>query len=101
MSIIVDARDIRREDTDTDESYREKLLARGDEKLREHMKTWECLFTPMLSDFGTRFDLGDILTVPMPEYGMKLKARVARFTQQEQRNQTRTTVEVGEITIMR
>lgn len=101
LSIIVDARDIRREDTDTDESYREKLLARGDEKLREHMKTWECLFTPLLSDFGTRFDLGDILTVPLPEYGMKLKARVARFTQQEQRNQTRTTVEVGEITITR
>jgi hypothetical protein len=101
LSLIVDARDITREETDTDESYMEKLLARGNEKLLEHTKTWECLFTPLAADFGTRFDLGDILTVLLPDAGMKMKARVARFTQQEQRNQIRTTIEVGEITITR
>jgi len=101
LSMIVDARDIAREETDTDESYREKLLARGNEKLLEQTKTWECLFTPLAADFGTRFDLGDILTVLLPEYGIKFKARVARFTQVEQENQIQTTIEVGNITIVR
>ena len=101
LSMIVDARDITREETDTDASYQEKLLARGNEKLREKTKTWECVFTPLASDFGSRFDLGDILTVLLTDYDLKLKARVARFTQIEQNNQTQTTIEVGKITIVR
>lgn len=101
LSLIVDARDILREETDTDESYQEKLNARGVEKLRERTRTWECVFTPLASDFGKRYDLGDILTVVLQTHNLKLKARVARFTQQEQRNETRTTIEVGEITIVR
>ena len=101
LSLIVDARDIIREETDTDESYREKLLARGNESLQEHMKTWECLFTPLAADFGSRFDLGDILTVLLPDFDMKFRARVARFTQVEQDNLIETTIEVGNITIVR
>lgn len=101
LSLIVDARDITREESDTDDSYQEKLLARGAEKLTEKRKTWECVFTPLASDFGKRFDLGDILTVILTGYSMKLKARVSRFTQVEQNNQTQTTIEVGEITIVR
>jgi hypothetical protein len=101
LSMIVDARDIAREETDTDGSYREKLLERGNEKLLEKTKTWECVFRPIASDFGKRFELGDILTVILAEYGLKLKARVARFTQIEQNNQTKTTIEVGTITIVR
>lgn len=101
LSLIVDARDITREETDTDESYQEKLIARGAEKLRERKRTWECAFTPLAADFGKRYDLGDILTVILSEYGLKLKARVVRFTQKAQRNQVSTTIEVGEITIVR
>lgn len=101
LSMIVDARDITREEADTDASYQEKLLARGNEKLLEKTRTWECVFAPLASDFGRRFDLGDILTVPLTNYGLKLKARVTRFTQIEQNNQTQTTIEVGTITIVR
>ena len=101
LSLIVDARDIVREEDDTDESYEEKLLARGNEKLLKMTETWECIFSPLASDFGNRFDLGDILTVVLTDYGLKLKARVSRFTQIEQNNQTQTTIEVGKITIVR
>lgn len=101
LSMIVDARDISREETDTDDSYREKLTARGEEKLLEKTKTWECIFAPLAEDFGIRYDLGDILTVVLREYGIKLKARVARFTQKGQNNQVSTTIEVGAITIVR
>lgn len=99
--LTVDARDLQKEDGETDESYSLRLKARGLEQLLRRKKTWECAFNPIARDFSTRFDLGDILTVLLPEYGMKLQARVAKFTQKEQRNQTTTTVEVGEITIAR
>lgn len=101
LSLIVNARDISREEEDTDESYRDKLLARGNERLLEHTKTWECLFTPLAADFGSKFDLGDILTVLLQDFDMKFRARVSRFTQVEQDNQTETTIEVGNITIVR
>ena len=101
LSLIIDARDIQKSEEDTEDSYREKLEARGIEKLRERCRTWECAFTPLAADFGKRYDLGDILTVLLTEYGLKLKAKVARFTQKEQNNQIGTTIEVGEITIVR
>lgn len=101
LSLIVDARDISREDADTDESYQEKLKARGNEKLLDQTETWKCVFTPLASDFGSRFDLGDILTVLLTDCALKLKARVSRFTQIEKNNQITTTIEVGKITIVR
>lgn len=99
--IIVDAKDIQKEDGESDTEYRQRLYARGAEKLLEKKRTWECAFTPIAKDFGTRFDLGDILIVPLPEYGLKLKSRVAKFSQKAQNNKIITTIEVGDITITR
>ena len=100
-SLIVDARDLQREEEETDEAYSARLTARGVEKLLEKQGTWECAFTPLARDFGIRYDLGDILTVLMPDYGVRLQARVARFTQKAQNNKTTTSIEVGTITITR
>lgn len=100
-TLIIDARDLTREDEETDVAYGARLTARGYEKLLEKRKTWECAFTPLSKHFGTRYDLGDILTVLLPDYGLKLKARVSRFTQKSQNNKTTTTIEVGDITITR
>ena len=100
-SLIVDARDLSQEDGESDDSYNARLYARGVEQLLEKQGAWECAFTPLAKDFGTRFDLGDILTVLLPDYGIKLHTRVARFTQKTQNNKTTTTIEVGTITITR
>ena len=100
-SVIVDARDLSREEEETDESYNARLIERGTDKLLEKQGTWECAFTPLAKDFGVRYDLGDILTVLLPDYGFKLQARVARFTQKTQENTTTTSIEVGTITITR
>lgn len=100
-SLIVDARDLSRDEDETDDSYSARLYARGVERLLEKRGTWECSLTPLGSEFGSRFDLGDILTVLLPDYGMKLQARVQRFTQQSQNNKTDTIVDVGNITITR
>jgi hypothetical protein len=99
--LIVDAKDIRREDGETESEYNARLTARGVGKLLEHTQTLNTAFLPYAVDFGKRYDLGDILTVRLPDYGMTLQARVSRFTQKAQGNSTETTIEVGKITVNR
>lgn len=99
--LIVDAKDIQREENETNESYNSRLAARGAEKLLECQKVIDFVFKPFSKDFGVKYDLGDILTVLLPEYGMKLQSRVVRFTQKSQNNQTTTTIDVGNLIIKR
>lgn len=99
--IIVDARDVTREDGESDVAYNARLAARGYEKLLECRRTWEVAFQPISQTFGTRYDLGNVLTVLLPDYSLRLQARVVRFTDRSQGNTTETTVEVGSITILR
>ena len=99
--LIVDAKDLQSEDGATAESYRERLTTRGFENLIERTRTFSCAFTPYSSDFGKKYDLGDVLTVYLTDYGITLKARVAKFTQKSQNNRTITEIVVGKITIKR
>lgn len=100
-SMFVDARDVLREEGETDASYSARLYARGVEQLLTKQGTWECALTPLGAEFGSRYDLGDIVTVLLPDYGMKIQSRIQRFTQQSQNNKIDTIVEVGNITITR
>lgn len=100
-AMFVDARDIQREDGETEASYNEKLYARGTEKLLEQKSTWECAMNPLPQEFGRLYDLGDVVTVLLPDYAIKLQARITRFTQKAQNNVTETTLEIGSITIKR
>lgn len=99
--IIIDAKDIGYEDGDTDESYNKKLYARGVEKMLERSQTQRVGFLPISGDFASRFDLGDVITISLPEYSLKLTSRVMRFSQKAQSNKVDTTVEVGKMTIKR
>lgn len=100
-SMIIDARDITREEGETDESYRARLAARGYEELLKKQGTWECALNPLPQEFGTLYDLGDVITVLLQDYDMKIQSRLVRFTQKAQNNVIETTLEVGKITIMR
>lgn len=100
-SMFVDARDILREEGESDDSYNARLAARGYEMLLEQQGTWECAMNPMPQEFGTLYDLGDVITVLLPDYGLKLQSRLVRFTQQSQNNVIDTILEVGTITITR
>ena len=99
--IIIDARDIQKEDEETDTEYQKRLFARGVEKLLEHQKTWECAINISDVDFGDKFDLGDICKVLLTDYGIKLNAKISKFSQKEQKNKIETTIRVGNITIVR
>ena len=100
-SMFVDARDILREEGETDDSYNARLAARGYEKLLEQKGTWTCAMNPLPQEFGTLYDLGDIITVLLPDYDLRLQSRLTRFTQQSQNNVIDTILEVGTITILR
>ena len=100
-SMFVDARDILREEGESDESYSTRLAARGYEELLLKQGTWECALNPLPQEFGTMYDLGDVITVLLPDYGMKMQSRITRFTQQSQNNIIDTILEVGNITITR
>lgn len=99
--LLVDARDLQKEETETLEDYKKRLKARGTEKLLEQIKTWNCKFEPLAIDFGSKYDLGDIVTVVLNSYDIKLQARIMAFKQKEQKNKTETTVEVGSLTIIK
>lgn len=99
--LVVDAKDLQMDDGETTEDYLKRLESRGIEKLLDHQNVFSCSFVPNGKDFGVRYDLGDVMTVHLGEYGLKLKARVAKFTQKSQKNKIETTVEVGKITIAR
>ena len=97
--IIVDARDLQHEDGETSEQYNKRLYARGVESLLEQQKTWECAVLPLIKEFGSKYDLGDMVNIVLNDYDLNLQARVSRFTQKQQRNQLETVVEIGNITI--
>ena len=97
--IIVDARDVQREEGETATQYNARLYARGVESLLQQQKTWECAILPLAKDFGLKYDLGDMVDIVLNEYDIKMQARISRFTQKQQRNQLETVVEIGNITI--
>ena len=99
--LIVDAREIQQGANEDLAAYTGRLYAKGLEKLLDRTRVWECAFEPMASEFGTRFDLGDIVTASLPEFGVIIQARIARFTQKFQAQATKTTLEVGEIMSIR
>lgn len=97
--IIVDARDIQKEEGETTTQYNNRLYARGVESLLQQQKTWECAILPLAKEFGSKYDLGDMVSIVLNEYDIKMQARISRFTQKQQRNQLETIVEIGNITI--
>ncbi len=99
--LVVDATRISREKEDTDSMFLAKISAFGVDELNKHTNIFVCSFTPNAGDFGKKYDLGDVLTVYLTEYGIKLQARVKKFTQKSQNNKVETTVEVGQIIIKR
>ena len=101
LELIVDAENTKIEYGETEEMYNERLTAIGVEELLKRQETFNCAFTPYAKDFGSKYDIGDILTVYLTDYGITLQARVSRFTQKSQNNKITTTIEVGKITIKR
>lgn len=94
-AVIIDAKDIQMEESDTQDSYKQKLIERGVTKLLDYQRFKEVDFTPIY-ELGKDFELGDILTALLNDYGIKIQARITSFTQKQQNNSLTTTIELGE-----
>ena len=95
--LIIDARDLQKEDGETDDAYNSRLYARGFEALADTISVMDCSILPVATDFGVKYDLGDILQIHLTELGLTLIARVVRFSEKSQNNMTEKSVEIGDI----
>ena len=78
---IVDARDLVWDtDEETESEYKERLTSRGLEALAETVPVDEIAFDINSEDFGTIFNLGDIVRCSLPEYGLSVYIKATGFT---------------------
>ena len=98
--IIVDSGESPK-DGETTSQFKERLKAIGHETLCENKKTWSANLSPIESQFGKKYDLGDFIMLILPDYNLRFMARVTRFQEIEQNNSSNVTISVGEITIVR
>lgn len=95
--LIVDARNTRKEEEDTDATYKEKLKSEGAEKLLEKTKAFTIELSNSAQGFGTRYDLGSRVKIFLPEYGLTYETRITSFSEKSQHNNSEISVTFGEL----
>lgn len=93
--LYVDARNIQFEEEETEEEYKIRLENFGLEKLAEQIKIQNIGAEINSSDFGIRYNLGDVVTCILDDLGVKLETRIISFIYTSQNNQEQTEVEFG------
>lgn len=94
--IVIDARDlVFDEETETQTQYEEKLESRGREKLAGLVAIDDITFEVDASDFGTVFNLGDMIRCSLPEYNLSASTRVTGFTTTYESNVETTMLSLG------
>lgn len=89
--LFVDARDLQKETQDktyTDEEYRNMLIQRGKEKLKDHIVfvSYDCTVTEdgTRYKYGEDFNNGDFVTVIDNEIGIRADAQITEVTRSRQ-----------------
>lgn len=82
---------IRREEEETDEAYRSRIIAAGEAELVERVRSEELTFK--VDDERAR--LGDVITAIIPEIGARLRVRVMRVKVTSQKNKTTREISIG------
>ena len=93
--LYVDARNVRIEENETEENYRTRLLNLGLKKLAEQIKIQNISVSIDSEDFGTRFGLGDVVTLILDDIGIKIQPRIIGFSYKSQNNQNYLEAEFG------
>lgn len=77
--LFVDARDLQKDEDETDEEYAARLSQRGVEKLAEYTVVEKCeaeIDTESSLRYRTDFDLGDICTIKDDQHGIICRKRI-------------------------
>lgn len=93
--LFVDARDIRREEGQSEDAYKALLRERGLQKLNEHNKKLNVTFDVAPENFDKDYSLGDIIYCVLPDDGLKLFVRVIAFEEVIENNKTRLAITIG------
>lgn len=93
--LFVDARDLRKENGQTQTAYEDLLKERGLQKLNEHNRKLSVTFDVDPADFGTAYSLGDTVCCILPEDGLKLFVRVIAFEETIEDNHTALSLTIG------
>lgn len=93
--LFVDARDLRKENGQTQTAYEDLLKERGLQKLNEHNGKLSVTFDVDPADFGTAYSLGDTVCCILPEDGLKLFVRVIAFEETIEDNRTALSLTIG------
>lgn len=101
LELLVDAKDIRREEDETADLYERKLRARGVEKLLEKTKAFSIDIVNSPKGFGTEYDLGYNVLVVIPEYNLRYSTRITKFEEKSQQNRSDISITLGELIKMR
>lgn len=99
--MIVDAKDVRREENETIEVYRKRLTARGIEKLLEKTRAFSIDIVNFPKGFGKDYDLGYNVLVVIPEQSLRFSTRIVKFEEKSQQNRSETIITFGELIKMR
>ena len=93
--LIVDAKDLQKAENETQDQYIKRLEARGIEKLLSQQIKKDINFLPYINKNGF---IGEIITVLLEDFGIKLKTRIISMQIKAQNNTLQKTFAVGELT---
>ncbi len=93
--LFVDARDIRKEEGQNQGDYENLLRERGLQKLNEHNRKLSVSFEVNPADFGSVYDLGDVVYCILPEEKLKLFVRVIAFEETIEKNRKSLSITIG------
>lgn len=79
FELFIDARDLQQKENETLQDYKNRLIARGKEKLSQHPKIFEVTIDIPFSDYDKKFSLGDYIKVNIERYNLKLDIRVQGY----------------------
>lgn len=99
--VIIDAKDLRQEEEETEEDYIKRLVARGAEKLLEKTKVFSVDVVNLPKGWGIDYDLGHKVLIVIPEQGLKYETRVVKFQEKSQQGIDEVVVTFGELIRLR
>lgn len=99
--LFVDARDIQKDEGESDASYLQKLEARGREKLAERKKVENVEFEVNPAGYGSRFSLGDRVTAIFSEHGLNAVIRIMGIKRKFENNMESLELTLGDPIIRR
>lgn len=101
LEVLIDGKDVRQEEDETAEDYKNKLTSRGIEKLLEKTKAFSIDIINSPRGFGKDYDLGYNVLVVIPQYNLKYLTRVSRFEEKSEQNRSEISITLGELIKMR